>query len=197
MAVQIIERQLPLLDEVVRVEQANVAVQRSVAADLAKARTQQRALRQELIDSRLKAQESELRLRNVLGRPARHAAAGTGDATHGGADRGRSRRSRARALDLRPDLIWQRIRTRIDEVDLLVAENRYRPQFDVQALSGQRLAGRPAECPGDDGPARLLRLGVRRHIHGSVGPQRRPRPVAGRPVATAARPGSCCARTCG
>lgn len=134
-AVEVIERQIPLIDEVVRVEQANVEAHRAVKADLAKARSEQRSLRGQLAEAHMRARESELRLRNILGLSAddQRALVLTTPPL-----RAPLVVDTVAAMDLavneRPELISQRIRTRINEVELLVAENRYRPQLDVQAL---------------------------------------------------------------
>lgn len=130
-----IDDQLPLIEEVVRVEQADLEARRAVPADVAKARASLHAFRQRQQAARLTVMQKDLQLHDLLG-------AGT---NKGGyiipttapprapiaIDR---KAALATAMDHRPDLVKQRLGIRIHELQMQVAENALLPQFDVQAL---------------------------------------------------------------
>ena len=129
-----LEEQVPLINEVVRIAEANMAAERAVLSDVAKARTQQYALRQRLAEATTNVQARELQLRTLIGidydncalipttEPIRAPIVIDPESTF------------FTALDRQPNLIRQRIELHIREVQLSVARNQFHPQFDVQAL---------------------------------------------------------------
>lgn len=134
-AAKSIEEVIPLLERVVQIEQERLAAQRSVRADVAKVESQLRAVRQQGIQARSAIVQRELRLRNVLGLPPNDGtilvltsqplrAPATLDA----------QASTATAMELRPDLIRQRLAVRTRETELLAARNTGLPQLDAVGL---------------------------------------------------------------
>jgi outer membrane protein TolC len=130
-----IEDVLPLVEEVVRVENANFEAQRSVRADVAKAYAQLHQYREQRLAARATVIDCELQLRNLLGlepadgrniipsvQPTRAPIKIDPPATM------------AIALSNRPDLIRQRLNVRIRELQLLIANNAMKPQLDFNAL---------------------------------------------------------------
>ncbi|MDB5335322.1 MAG: TolC family protein [Planctomycetaceae bacterium] len=134
-ALQAIEDILPLLDSIVRIQQERFEEERTIRAEVAKARTQQAAFRQAAIDARSNALNQELHLRNLLGLPPNDGL--TIDPTD------RASESPLKfdpvqiiqtAADNRPELMRQRLGIRIGEMNLIVAENGFKPQLDLQGL---------------------------------------------------------------
>ncbi|MCE9604984.1 MAG: TolC family protein [Planctomycetia bacterium] len=134
-AAKAIEEVIPLLERVVQIEQERFAAQRSVRADVAKVESQLRAVRQQGIQARSAVVQRELRLRNLLGLPPSDGtclvltsqplqAPATLD----------MQASTATAMELRPDLIRQRLAVRTRETALLAAKNAGLPQLDAVAL---------------------------------------------------------------
>lgn len=130
-----IEEELPLAEEVVRIEQAQLEVQRAARAEVAKALTEYYGFRQRAVEARSVAIQRELRLRNLLGlEPA------DGRIVIPVTQPGRAMVcldtacTVAAALDNRPDVIQQRLSTRLREVELMVARNGLRPQLDLLGL---------------------------------------------------------------
>jgi len=134
-AAKAIEEVIPLLERVVQIEQERLAAQRSVRADVAKVESQLHAVRQQGIQARSAVVQRELQLRNLLGLPPNDGttliltskpleAPATLD-TEG---------STAMAMDLRPDLIRQRLAVRTRETELMAAKNTGLPQLDAVGL---------------------------------------------------------------
>jgi outer membrane protein TolC len=134
-AAQVIEQVVPLLERVAKIEEERMAAQRSVKADVAKAHSQLRAVRQQAVQARSAIVQSELRLRNLLGIPPSDGykivptskpqeAPVTIDPVA----------AMATALDLRPDLQRQQLAIRTREHQLLVARNAGLPQLDVTGV---------------------------------------------------------------
>ena len=134
-ALRSVDEVIPLIDEVVRIETEGLAAQRAVRADVAKARSQMFAFRQQRAAARSLVLERELRLRNLLGlppgdgrslipvnEPARAPTTIDGPATV------------ETALASRPDVVRQRLNVRVRELELIVARNGVRPQLDWQGL---------------------------------------------------------------
>lgn len=127
-----IEQVVPLLERVAYIEEERMAAQRSVQADVAKAYSQLRAVRQQAVAARSAIVQRELRLRNLMGIPpydgyriiptskpleapvAIDAAA-----------------SVLTAQEMRPDLLRQELQVRTREHELLIARNAGLPQLDA------------------------------------------------------------------
>lgn len=132
---QTVSQEIPLIEEVVRVEEANLQMQRTVPADVAKARSQLHGFRQRQIEARTSVQQRELRLRNLLNLPP-------GDSHPLRPITPPARAplvfdpavALSTALNNRPDLLRQRLGLRIRELQLVVARNGFLPQMDATAL---------------------------------------------------------------
>jgi len=127
--------ELPLMDEVVRLEEAHLDADRVIRADVAKAKSQLHALRQRYAATAADAAETELRLRNLLGLPpydGRTIIPASSPITAPlmiDADS-----AYAVAMDCRPEVIRQRLTVQVRQVELLVARNGHLPQVDLLAL---------------------------------------------------------------
>ncbi len=130
-----VEEQLPLIEEVVRIEEASLTAKRAIPADVAKARVQMHAFRKRRLGMLATIAEKENQLRRLLGidpnqggrivpvtEPCRAPFVINAQATL------------ARAVDHRPDLLRQRLGVRIRELELVMARNSLLPQLDAQAL---------------------------------------------------------------
>lgn len=130
-----LESILPLMSEIVRIENLRAQQELSTAADVARVTMQFDQLQQQRLTTRSDVIGKELRLRNLLALdisdgtrlypierprdvavPLDHAAAV------------------ANAIENRPDLVRQRLGVKIRELEFLVAQNGVRPQLDLQAL---------------------------------------------------------------
>lgn len=134
-ALQAIEDILPLLDSVVRIQQERFEEERTIRAEVAKARAQQATFRQACIEARANALNQELHLRNLLGLPPNDGL------TIEPSDRASEAPLKIdpvqiiqTAADNRPELMRQRLGIRIGEMNLIVAENGFKPQLDLQGL---------------------------------------------------------------
>ena len=134
-ALHAVEDILPLLDSVVRIQQERFEEERTIRAEVAKARAQQAAFRQACIDARSNALNQELHLRNLLGLPPNDGL------TIDPVDKASESPLQfdpvqiiQTAADNRPELMRQRLGIRIGEMNLIVAENGFKPQFDLQGL---------------------------------------------------------------
>jgi len=134
-ALAVIDAQLPLIEEVVRLEQAALESERSVPADVAKARAQLHAFRQRQIGAQAAVLEKELRLRNLLGlEPHDKRNIIPTSAPSRGMMLIDPMATMQAALDNRPDLLQRRLGVRIRELEAAVARNGRLPQFDAYAL---------------------------------------------------------------
>lgn len=134
-ALQAVEDMLPLLDDVVRIQQERFEEERTIRAEVAKARTQQAVFRQAAIDARSDALNQELHLRNLLGLPPNDGL--TIDPTDKASESPLQFdpvQIIQTAADNRPELMRQRLGIRIGEMNLIVAENGFKPQLDLQGL---------------------------------------------------------------
>lgn len=134
-AMHAIQDILPLLDSVVRIQQERFEEERTIRAEVAKARAQQASFRQAWIEARASALNQELHLRNLLGLPPNDGL------TIDPSDRASESplhfdpiQIMQTAADNRPELMRQRLGIRIGEMNLIVAENGFKPQLDVQGL---------------------------------------------------------------
>lgn len=134
-AKQVIEEQVPLIDEVVRVEEANRAAERAVGADVAKARTQLYRIRQRLVQSGRIIRQKELALGSLIcSGPNQQVSFIPTTSPIDAPIVINKQESIAMAVTQNPLLIQRRIQTRLLELELVVAKNKYLPNFDVQAL---------------------------------------------------------------
>ncbi|MEQ8835246.1 MAG: TolC family protein, partial [Lacipirellulaceae bacterium] len=132
---QVLEEQAPLIEEVVRVEEANLAVDRSVKADLARARSQLYRLQQRTIEADRTIRERELRLGSLIGLGANCRVSIELSTPPPTAPMFVDKHaSIQRAINQQPLLVQRRIRARIRELETRVASNQYLPRFELQAL---------------------------------------------------------------
>lgn len=134
-AVRVIEETLPYAEQVVHVEEERMAAQRSVRADVARARAAWHNLRKERVQAEAAVVERELRLRNLLGLPpavARRIVT-TSQPTDAPVLVDQQAAFRT-ALQVHPALARQRLNVRVREQDALVAKNGVLPQFDWYGL---------------------------------------------------------------
>lgn len=127
-----IEQVVPLLERVAQIEEERMAAQRSVRADVAKAHSQLRAVRQQAVQARSAVVQRELRLRNLLGVPPvdgyRIVPTSKPLEAPVAVDPVASMQT---ALELRPDLTRQQLAVRTREHELLIARNAGLPQLDA------------------------------------------------------------------
>ncbi len=130
-----IEDILPYIDGVVKIQEERLQEERTIRAEVAKARAQQAIFRQARIDARSNFVSQELHLRNLMGLAP----------NDGLSIVPLERPSEAplkfdpveivrTAANNRPELMRQRLGIRIGEMNLIVAENGLLPQLDLQAL---------------------------------------------------------------
>lgn len=126
---------LPLVDNVVHVQQERMDAERAIEADVAKAMAQQAFFRQQRVQARAIAMQKELQLRNLLGLdPADGRVIVPVDAPMKAPLYVDPPSTVALALDNRPDLMRQRLNVRIRELQLLVTRNGLKPQLDATAF---------------------------------------------------------------
>jgi outer membrane protein TolC len=146
-AIRSIDEVIPLLEEVVRLQEESYKAEWVIYADVAKAQAQLHEFRQRRLALQSSLIENELTLRNLLRLPPAdgwsiiptddpYAAREIVDAEQAVAD----------AMSYQPDLVRQRLETRIRELELVVARNGLQPNLDFQALYrlngvGERLDG--------------------------------------------------------
>lgn len=158
-----VEEQLPLIEEVVRIEQASLEAKRAIPADVAKARAQLHAFRQRRLRMQSLIAEKEIQIRHLLGV----------DPSQGGRIIPVTAPSRApfvidpqvtlaTAMNHRPDLLRQRLGLRIREMELVIARNSLLPQLDAQALYRMNGVG------GQLGDA-LAMMGENRYVDWQLG----------------------------
>ncbi|MBS0209035.1 MAG: TolC family protein [Planctomycetes bacterium] len=134
-ALQTLDEIVPLMEEVVHLEEERLKAERSIVANVARARANLHNVRQQRLLAQSTVYERELRLRNLIGLPPRDGRYFVPTAAPVKApitiD---SRTVVANALAYRPDLIRQRLNIRTRELQLLVAKNAYLPQLDATGL---------------------------------------------------------------
>jgi outer membrane protein TolC len=132
---QAIDDTLPFIDDVVHIQEERLAEERTIRAEVAKARGQQASFRQSRIAARAEAIKQELLLRNLLGLPPQDGLRIVPSAQPSRAPLQVDPAATMRiATENRPDLMRQRLGIRIREMQLIVAENGLKPQLDLQAL---------------------------------------------------------------
>ncbi|MEO8494471.1 MAG: TolC family protein [Planctomycetota bacterium] len=146
-AIRSIDEVIPLLEEVVRLQEENYKAEWVIYADVAKAYGQLHEFRQRRLQLRSTLIENELRLRNLLRlTPTDGWSIVPIDAPYQAREVIDPEQAVAAAMSYQPDLVRQRLDARIREVELLVAKNGLQPNLDFQALYrmngvGQRLDG--------------------------------------------------------
>lgn len=134
-ALRAIDDVLPYIDDVVHIQEERLKEERTIRAELAKARAQQATFRQQRINARSEALKQELLLRNLMGLPPENGLTIVPSLQPTRAPLAADPAATMRiAADNRPILMSQRLRIRIREMELLVAENGLKPQLDLQAL---------------------------------------------------------------
>ncbi|MBC8350677.1 MAG: TolC family protein [Planctomycetes bacterium] len=134
-AISSIDEVIPLLEEVVRIQEENFKTEWVIYADVAKAHTQLHEFRQRRLELQSLRLESELRLRNLIGLlPTDGWRIVPTDDPNAAPTRVDTDESVAIAMSYQPDLVRQRLDTRIRELELLVAKNGLQPNLDFQAL---------------------------------------------------------------
>ena len=130
-----IEEQLPLIEEVVRIEQASLEAKRAIPADVAKSRAQLHAFRKRRLEMQSLITEREIQLRHLLGvEPCEGGKIVPTTAPSHAPLVINPQATLAMAIDRRPDLLRQRLGIRIRELELTIARNSLLPQLDAQAL---------------------------------------------------------------
>lgn len=134
-AMQAIDDVLPSIDDVVHIQEERLEAERTIRAEVAKARAQQATFRQLKINARSEALKQELHLRNLLGLPPDD---GFTIVPSDSPSRAPLRIDPIATMQVtannRPELMRQRLGIRIREMELIVAENGMKPRFDLQAL---------------------------------------------------------------
>lgn len=129
-----IEEVLPLAEEAVRVEELRFKSERSIYADVARARVQLESFQQQQLRAERDQRTKEYQLRQLIGMPVDD---GTWllpiDAPMQAIVQFDPRSVLAIALDRRPDLNRRRSRVEANEWELLAAQNARYPQLDVFA----------------------------------------------------------------
>lgn len=146
-AVRAIDEVIPLLEEVVRIQEESFKTEWVIYADVAKAHSQLHEFRQRRLELQSRRLEKELELRNLIGLLPndgwRLVPVDDPNASPMLVD---ANESVAAAMSCQPDIVRQRLDTRIRELELHVAKNGLNPTFDFQALYrmngvGDRLDG--------------------------------------------------------
>lgn len=134
-ALRAIDDVMPSIDDVVQIQEARLEEERTIRAEVAKARAQQATFRQLRINARAESVKQELNLRNLLGLPPNDGFVilPTDQPSHAPFRIDPAAAMRL-AADNRPDVMRQRLAVSIREQQLIVAENGTKPQLDVQAL---------------------------------------------------------------
>ena len=137
---QAIENVIPLAEESVRIESLRMQAEQSIYSDVARAEVQLEQLRQQYLDAWLSARRREFQLRQLIGLDARD------DNELLPADAPRQTPPAfdfdqivAVALQERPDINKRRLGLQIREQELLLAQNRVKPELNVSA--SYRVAG--------------------------------------------------------
>lgn len=130
-----IEELVPLLEQVVHLEEERLAAGRSTRANVARARANLHNIRQQRLFAQSSVYERELRLRNLMGLPPNDgryfvpvSTPPTAPVTFD------SETIVSNALAYRPDLVRQRLSIRTREVQLMVAKNAYLPALNATGL---------------------------------------------------------------
>lgn len=134
-AMRAIDDILPFIDDVVHIQEERLEEERTIRAEVAKARAQQASFRQSRINARSEVLKQELHLRNLLGLPPDDGLTIIPSLPPSRAPLQIDPVATMRiAADNRPELMRQRLGIRIREMELIVAENGLKPQLDLQAL---------------------------------------------------------------
>lgn len=144
-ALRSIDEVIPLLEEVVRLQEENFKAEWVIYADVAKAYSQLYDFRQRRLETQSSLVENELRLRNLLRLPPYDGwSIIPTDDPHSAREIVDPEQAVVDAMSYQPDLVRQRLETRIRDIELTVARNGLLPNLDFQALYrmngvGQRL----------------------------------------------------------
>lgn len=134
-ALRAVDDVIPLLEEIVRLQEESYRTEWVIEADVAKAYAQLHDFRQRQLAARSAVVEAELRLRNLMSLPPED-----GWTIVPVTDPGKlpvaidSDYAVYAAVENHPDLVRQRIETKIRELELVVARNGLLPNFDIRAL---------------------------------------------------------------
>ncbi len=134
-ALEAIDEVIPLLEEIVHLQEQAFQAEWAIAADVAKAKAQLYDYREQRLELQSDVVSSELRLRDLIGLPpadgfkivpvtAPIRAVPNVDVQH----------ALGQAVANQPDLVRQRLDVGIRELELLVAKNGRMPRFDIEAL---------------------------------------------------------------
>jgi outer membrane protein TolC len=132
---QAIDAIIPFAEEAVRLEEARLALELTIRADVARARVQLAQFQQQRIEFEANAREKEYRLRNLMGLPA---VDGTRlvpvDPPVPAPPDINPDAAVQVAIQNRPDIVQRRLSLRIRELEYFIAANGVKPQLDLQAL---------------------------------------------------------------
>lgn len=162
-ALKSVDEVIPLLEELVRVQEEGYKTEWVIYADVAKAYAQLHDYRQQRLARQSEIVATELRLRHLMGLPP-------ADGRNLIPVTEPTRRSLAvdpvcavnQAMSNQPDLVRQRLAVRIRELELLVAKNNRLPNLDLRAL--YRMNG-----VGDDISSTLQQLATAEYADWYVG----------------------------
>ncbi|MCA9218536.1 MAG: TolC family protein, partial [Planctomycetales bacterium] len=134
-ALKSVEEVIPLLEEIVRLQQAALTTEWVIEADVAKAYGQLHRFQEERLDRQSDIAEVELRLRNLVGAPSadgRNLVPASQPFTD--SIRFDSTALLNEAMTNHPDIVRQRLDVRLRKLELVQAENALLPQMDFVAL---------------------------------------------------------------
>ena len=134
-ALTAVDEILPLIEEVVRLQEEAYKTQWVIYADVAKAYAQLHDYRQQQLELQSEVRQKELTLRNLIGLPpfdgknivpvtspaSQRRRVDVGAAVHA-------------AMANQPDIVRRRLDVRIRELEWLISKNDLKPTFDIQAL---------------------------------------------------------------
>lgn len=134
-AVKEYENVLPVLAEIVRIQEESFQANLVIASDVAKARSQQYAYQQDYLRLQSEVLVLELRMKNLLNiapsdsgvvrpitKPTTRPVATTPNESY------------YTAIESRPEIVQQRLNVRLRRLEVMVANNQQKPDFDFTAL---------------------------------------------------------------
>jgi outer membrane protein TolC len=135
-AVEQYKQAIPLLEEIVRIQQESLRANLVIAADVAKARGQLYEYRQDYLRLQSEVVTQELRLRNLLKLPPTGGAGKFLPVTAPTDQRVQTtpNESFLVAMDNRPEIVRRRLNVSIRRLEVLVANNQRKPDLDFTAL---------------------------------------------------------------
>ncbi|WP_146592893.1 TolC family protein [Novipirellula galeiformis] len=129
------QKVIPILEEIVRIQQESLSAKLVIQADVAKARAQLHAYQQEYIRLQSELASSELRLRNLiqLAPSAGGKLVAITQPTHQKIEMD-PQLAYFQALDNRPDVVQRRLDISIRRLEVVVRNNQRKPDLDFTAL---------------------------------------------------------------